>query len=156
VARLHWGVAKGARGEAFADLTIARATGGMLSGSVALTAEQVDALRAGRLYIQVHSEKGVPDGGTSGWLADLTSRGDRRDEHAEGVLPALPVYQSARSGIGDRGQQPAAGPFTADQAATGPLRISTTALRAAGTISTASPLARGVQGELNLPATCSA
>jgi len=70
VARLHWGVAKGARGEAFADLTITRATGGMLSGSVALTAEQVDALRAGRLYIQVHSEKGVPpDGGTLwGWL----------------------------------------------------------------------------------------
>ena len=70
VARLHRGVATGARGEAIADLTVTRATSGTLSGSVSLTAEQVDALRAGRLYIQVHSEKGVPpDGGTLwGWL----------------------------------------------------------------------------------------
>ena len=42
----------------------------MLSGSVDLTVAQVDALRQGKLYIQVHSEKGVaPDGSNLwGWL----------------------------------------------------------------------------------------
>jgi len=70
VARLHQGVAKGARGAAITDLTISKAASGMLSGSVDLTVAQVDALRQGKLYIQVHSEKGVaPDGSNLwGWL----------------------------------------------------------------------------------------
>jgi hypothetical protein len=70
VARLHEGIAKGARGKAVADLTIAKATTGTISGSVTLTAEQVEALRQGRLYIQVHGDKGLaPDGANLwGWL----------------------------------------------------------------------------------------
>jgi hypothetical protein len=70
VARLHEGIAKGARGKALADLTIAKATAGTISGSVTLTAEQVEALRQGRLYIQVHGDKGLaPDGANLwGWL----------------------------------------------------------------------------------------
>jgi hypothetical protein len=59
-ARVHQGVAKGARGKAFADLTISKATSGTLSGSLTLTPEQLEALKSGRLYVQVHSEKGVP------------------------------------------------------------------------------------------------
>jgi hypothetical protein len=59
-ARVHQGVAKGARGKAFADLTISKATSGALSGSLTLTPEQLEALKSGRLYVQVHSEKGVP------------------------------------------------------------------------------------------------
>lgn len=70
VARLHQGITKGARGNAITDLTVTKAPSGMLSGSVDLTQAQVDALRQGKLYIQLHSEKGVaPDGSNLwGWL----------------------------------------------------------------------------------------
>src|SRR5262245_50234056 len=70
VARLHLGVAKGARGKPIADLMITKATSGMLSGSVDLSMEQVEGLKQGKLYVQVHSEKGVaPDGSNLwGWL----------------------------------------------------------------------------------------
>jgi len=70
VARLHEGIAKGARGRAGSDLTISKAISGTISGSVNLTAEQVEALRQGRLYIQVHGDKGLaPDGANLwGWL----------------------------------------------------------------------------------------
>jgi hypothetical protein len=70
VARLHRGVAKGARGPAIGDLTITKATSGTISGSFALTPEQLEGLKEGKLYVQVHSEKGVaPDGSNLwGWL----------------------------------------------------------------------------------------
>jgi hypothetical protein len=70
VARLHQGVAKGARGPAIGDLTVSKGASGTISGSVTLTAEQLASLKQGRLYIQVHSEKGVaPDGSNLwGWL----------------------------------------------------------------------------------------
>ena len=58
-ARLHQGVAKGARGKAFADLTISKATSGTISGSVTLTPDQLEALRQGKIYMQVHSDKGI-------------------------------------------------------------------------------------------------
>jgi hypothetical protein len=58
-ARLHQGVAKGARGKAFADLTITKAASGTISGSVTLTPDQVEALKQGKIYLQVHSEKGI-------------------------------------------------------------------------------------------------
>jgi hypothetical protein len=59
VARLHQGIAKGARGKAFADLTITKAASGTITGSVTLTADQVEALKQGKVYLQVHSEKGI-------------------------------------------------------------------------------------------------
>jgi hypothetical protein len=58
-ARLHQGIAKGARGKAFADLTITKAASGTISGSVTLTPDQVEALKQGKIYLQVHSEKGI-------------------------------------------------------------------------------------------------
>ena len=58
-ARLHQGIAKGARGKAFADLTITKAASGTISGSVTLTPEQLEALKQGKVYLQVHSEKGI-------------------------------------------------------------------------------------------------
>lgn len=66
-ARLHEGVAKGARGRAVTDLTISKAVSGMISGSVDLTKEQVESLKQGRLYVQVHSEKGVAPDGSNLW-----------------------------------------------------------------------------------------
>lgn len=59
-ARLHQGIAKGARGKAIADLTITKAASGTISGTVNLTAEQVEALKVGKVYLQVHSERGIP------------------------------------------------------------------------------------------------
>jgi hypothetical protein len=70
LARLHRGVAKGARGPEVTDLTITKAAAGKISGSVTMTPLLLDALRSSRLYIQIHSEKGVqPDGSNLwGWL----------------------------------------------------------------------------------------
>ena len=65
--RLHSGVATGARGPAIRDLTISKAVSGSISGSVDLTAQEVDDLRKGRLYVQVYSEKPA-DGTLWGWL----------------------------------------------------------------------------------------
>ena len=69
-ARLHRGVAKGARGPAISDLTITKGTSGTISGSVALSAEQVDHLKQGRLYVQIYSERGADEDGSTlwGWL----------------------------------------------------------------------------------------
>ena len=41
--------------------------GGTLTGSIQLTPVQIDDLRRGRLYIQIHSEK-APEGNLWGWL----------------------------------------------------------------------------------------
>ena len=70
VVRLHRGVAKGARGPAIGDLVVTKAangTSGTFSGSVDLNAEQLDGLKQGRLYIQVHSEKGLAPDGSNLW-----------------------------------------------------------------------------------------
>ncbi|HLG56075.1 MAG TPA: CHRD domain-containing protein [Vicinamibacterales bacterium] len=67
VARLHQGIAKGARGNPITDLTVTKAAGGMLSGSVDLTPAQIESLRQGKLYIQLHSEKGVAPDGSNLW-----------------------------------------------------------------------------------------
>jgi hypothetical protein len=66
-ARVHSGLAMGVRGAAISDLTVAKATNGTISGSVDLTPEQVQSLKAGRLYIQISSEK-APEGNLWGWL----------------------------------------------------------------------------------------
>ena len=70
VARLHRGVAKGARGPVVADLVITKAASGKISGTVEMTPELLEQLRQGRLYIQVHSEKGIDQDGANlwGWL----------------------------------------------------------------------------------------
>jgi hypothetical protein len=70
IARLHEGVAKGARGPAIADLGISRGRSGRIDGRVTLNRAQLQALEAGRLYIQVHSEHGVPPDNSNlwGWL----------------------------------------------------------------------------------------
>jgi CHRD domain len=67
VARLHRGIAKGARGNAIADLTITKAASGMLSGSIDLTMDQLESLKQGKLYVQIHSEKGVAPDGSNLW-----------------------------------------------------------------------------------------
>jgi hypothetical protein len=57
----------GVRGPSLFDLTVTKATGGTISGTLTLTSAQIDDLRQGRLYVQIHSEK-APDGNLWGWL----------------------------------------------------------------------------------------
>jgi CHRD domain len=67
IAQIHQGVLTGVRGPALYDLTVAKAADGALSGQVELTPAQVESLRQGRLYIQIHSVS-APDGNLWGWL----------------------------------------------------------------------------------------
>jgi hypothetical protein len=67
VARLHSGIAKGARGAAIGDLTVTQAAAGKLSGSFDLTPQQLESLKQGKLYIQLHTGKGVPPDGSTLW-----------------------------------------------------------------------------------------
>lgn len=65
-ARLHSG-ARGVRGAAIFDLIVTQAPKGTVSGTLTLTALQIDDLKRGRFYIQIHSA-GSPDGNLWGWL----------------------------------------------------------------------------------------
>ena len=67
IAQLHRSSVAGVRGPVVFDLTVDKGTSGKVAGSFDLTAEQVAMLRAGKLYIQIHSEK-APDGNLWGWL----------------------------------------------------------------------------------------
>jgi hypothetical protein len=66
-AKLHRGLATGVRGSSFQDLTVTKAVKGTATGSIDLTADQVDSLKKGRLYIQISSEKS-PEGTLWGWI----------------------------------------------------------------------------------------
>jgi CHRD domain len=67
IARLHQGIAKGARGKAIADVKVPIATSGTFAATVTLTGEQVDALKQGRLYLQLHGDKGLAPDGANLW-----------------------------------------------------------------------------------------
>lgn len=66
-AQLHLSPVTGVRGPAIEEMTVSKATSGEIAGAFELTAEQVEALRRGRLYILISSEK-APDGNLWGWL----------------------------------------------------------------------------------------
>ena len=69
-AHLCLGPVKGVRGDSVFDLMVSKTgdgTSGTIAGTFDLTPEQVDALRKGRFYIQIHSE-GAPNGHLLGWL----------------------------------------------------------------------------------------
>lgn len=66
-ANLHRGLATGVRGTAFFELRVSPARSGEISGSIDLNADQIDSLRKGRLYVQIHSEI-APEGNLWGWL----------------------------------------------------------------------------------------
>jgi hypothetical protein len=73
IARVHVSPRKGMRGPAVHDLHVDAATTGVIMGQVTLTPDQVEALGAGRLYVQLHSEK-APDGNLWGWLLPEVKR----------------------------------------------------------------------------------
>jgi hypothetical protein len=67
VARVHRSPKTAMRGPAIGDLTATADTSGSITGSLELTKAQIDDLAAGRIYIQLHSQK-APDGNLWGWL----------------------------------------------------------------------------------------
>jgi hypothetical protein len=67
VAQVRRSPVTGVRGPAVFDLTLTKAVTGAIEGSFDLTPDQIESLRKGRLYIQLHSEK-APDGNVWGWL----------------------------------------------------------------------------------------
>jgi hypothetical protein len=66
-ARLYQSKMTGVRGVVIHELTVSKAMGGNVSGSVDLMPPEVDALRKGLLYVVVHSV-GAPEGNLWGWL----------------------------------------------------------------------------------------
>ncbi len=66
-AHIHQGTAIGVRGPRILDLTVTKAMSGSISGTFDLTADQLEALRKGKWYVQIHSEK-APEGNLWGWL----------------------------------------------------------------------------------------
>jgi hypothetical protein len=66
VARVHRAF-RGTRGPAFTDLKVSGGTSGTISGSIALTKDQIGELGKSLFYVQLHSEK-APDGNLWGWL----------------------------------------------------------------------------------------
>lgn len=66
-ARLHLGVATGVRGAPIHELDVERAASGSVSGRVELSRAEAQALRDGRMYIQIDSVT-APEGNLWGWL----------------------------------------------------------------------------------------
>ncbi len=67
VARLHEAKFRGGHGPAIGDLEVTKAASGTVTGQVNLTADQITSLRAGKLYVQIHSQAG-PEGHLWGFL----------------------------------------------------------------------------------------
>jgi hypothetical protein len=73
IVRVHRSPKPGMRGASIGELKATPATTGTITGTIELTKEQVDDLAAGRLYLQLHSEK-APDGNLWGWLLAAEKR----------------------------------------------------------------------------------
>ena len=73
IAQMHKSAVRGVRGPVAFDLTVLPGTSGTIAGSVVLTPLQLTDLEAGRLYVQVHSEK-APDGNLWGWLLPVEGK----------------------------------------------------------------------------------
>ncbi|MBM3807596.1 MAG: CHRD domain-containing protein [Acidimicrobiia bacterium] len=77
VVRAHRSPKTGMRGAPIGNLTATPGTSGTISGSIELTKEQVEDLSAGRIYIQLHSEK-APDGNLWGWLLAAEKNAEKK------------------------------------------------------------------------------
>ncbi len=66
-AQLHMGSFTGVRGPVLFNVKISQAVAGTVEGTFRLSADQIDALRKGRFYLEIASEK-APDGNLWGWL----------------------------------------------------------------------------------------
>ena len=91
-ASIHQGSATGVRGKEVLALAITKAASGTVLGSFDLTADQLDALKKGKWYVQIDSEK-TTEGNLWGWIwkcAVLGQGGIKlRPEPRRGLQPGL-------------------------------------------------------------------
>jgi len=66
IAQVHMGQ-RGVRGPVEFDLQVDKSPSGNINGTITLTKIQIDTLRKGRYYIQIHAEQ-APEGNLWGWL----------------------------------------------------------------------------------------
>jgi hypothetical protein len=66
-ASIHIVPQRGILGPAVHDLNVTKEKAGSVTGSVDLTASEVEDLKSGRLYVQIDSER-APEGNLWGWL----------------------------------------------------------------------------------------
>jgi hypothetical protein len=66
IAQIHMGQ-RGVRGPVEFDLQVDKSPSGNISGTITLTKVQIDTLRRGWYYIQIHAED-APEGNLWGWL----------------------------------------------------------------------------------------
>jgi CHRD domain-containing protein len=66
IAQVHMG-ARGVRGPVEFDLTVDKSASGAVNGVITLTKIQIDTLRKGWYYVQIHAQD-APDGNLWGWL----------------------------------------------------------------------------------------
>ena len=69
IAQVHMGQ-RGVRGPVEFDLQIDKAPNGHINGTITLTNVQIDTLRKGWYYIQIHAEQ-APEGNLWGWLLPI-------------------------------------------------------------------------------------
>jgi hypothetical protein len=67
VAWLHVGAVIGARGPAAHQLAVTQSSRGTVTATVRLSRRELEALNAGRIYLQIHSQS-APEGNLWGWL----------------------------------------------------------------------------------------
>src|SRR5215471_5280479 len=66
IAQVHMGM-RGVRGPVEFDLSVEKSQSGAVSGTITLTKIQIDTLRKGWYYIQIHAQQ-APEGNLWGWL----------------------------------------------------------------------------------------
>jgi hypothetical protein len=71
IAQIHMGQ-RGVRGPVEFDIQVDKSANGNVKGTITLTKVQIDTLRKGWYYIQIHAEQ-APEGNLWGWLLPATS-----------------------------------------------------------------------------------
>lgn len=88
----------GGTGPAIHDVTVTQAQSGEVSASVMLTAEQVAALKAGKIYLLLASQK-APKGNLWGWFQPAhRTMGPNVPEHGSWYIPNILEDNKPRKG----------------------------------------------------------
>jgi hypothetical protein len=100
-AHVMMGEGIGVPGNPILDLTADQAPSGSINGTFNLTHAQAEALRSGRLYIQVNSQKGpAPGGNLWGWLLPEHAKAGQDEPQAGSWF--LPQGEGLRASRGRR------------------------------------------------------
>jgi hypothetical protein len=97
-AHLCMGTVMGGTGPIIYDVSVTQAENGQVSGSVTFTPEQVAALKAGKIYLLLDSQK-APKGNLWGWFQPAhRTVGPDVPEHGHWYIPNILQNNMARKG----------------------------------------------------------